>query len=545
MVTSEMSPTERWILGIDLGSGGPKVAVVTPEGQILGTSFRGVTSDVGKDGRAVQDATEWATALSAAVHEAVAAAGVAAAGLHSVGITGQWGSTVPVGHDGKPVGPVLMWADTRGRKYMRDIVAGPLSIDGFAPHKVVPWVRMTGGAPSPNGADPTGHAQLLQHELSDIGRQCRWLMEPVDYIGFLLTGRAAATPASMIPSWLTDNRIGAAHGYVPSLIKRARRQANLLPELLPTGSVLGELQPAIAEEFGLWPGVPVMCGVPDLHAGIIGSGTVEPYETHMAISTTAWLASRVPFKKTDIFHLIATVPGLDGEYPVVANNLDTGGAALSWLREQIIAPHDGLIGGGSGIGAEGAAPLHEEPTFPAMLELAGTAPAGSEGLMFAPWLAGERSPVEDKDIRAAWINLSFRTDRAAMIRSVLEGVSLNVRWLFGYYEKFLGRRVPSVRIMGGGAQSDLWCSIQASVLDRRIEQVADPMHAQLRGIALWSRVCLGELKLREAAELVPVAATFEPDPADAAVYRQAFDEYRRLYGTLKHTYRRLNHSRSP
>lgn len=539
----EMGATQEWILGIDLGSGGPKVAVVALDGEVMGTGFRGVTVDVGTDGRATQDANEWSRALAKAVREAVTSADVAPSGLHSIGVTGQWGSTVPVGVDGEPAGPVLMWADTRGRKYMPDVIGGPLSVDGFAPHKVLPWVRITGGAPSPNGADPTGHSLLLQHELADIGARCRWLMEPVDYIAFRLTGRAAATPASMIPSWLTDNRIGAQHGYLQTLVKRARRNPRLLPELLPTGSVQGELQKDVADELGLRPGVPVMTGVPDLHAGIIASGTVQPYQTHMAISTTAWLSSRVPFKKTDILHLIATVPGLDAQYPLVANNLDTGGAALSWLREQVIAPNDGLLGGGSGIGAMGAAALRDEPTFQAMLDLAGTVPAGSEGVLFAPWLSGERSPVEDKDIRATWLNISFRTNRAALIRSVMEGVSLNVRWLFGYYEKFLGRRVPSLRIMGGGAQSSLWCSIQASVLDRRVEQVADPMHAQLRGIALWSRVCLGELTLPQAAALVPVSETFEPEPGDAQVYREAFDEYRRIYSTVKRTYRRLNHAK--
>ncbi|MDP3972468.1 MAG: FGGY-family carbohydrate kinase, partial [Candidatus Nanopelagicales bacterium] len=533
------------ILGIDLGSGGPKVAVVTPNGEILGTCFRGVSVDVGTEGRATQDADEWTRALAEAVQEAVDLSGVRPDGLTSVGITGQWGSTVPVAADGSPAGPVLLWADTRARPHMREIVGGPLSVGGFAPHKVLPWVRITGGAPSPSGADPTGHSLLLQRELSDVGGRCRWLMEPVDYLAFRLTGRPAATPASMILSWLTDNRIGSPLAYSPELVRRAKRDPRLLPELLPTGSVQGTLVPEMADRLGLRPGVPVMTGVPDVHAGIIGSGTVRPFQTHLAISTTAWLSARVPFKKTDVMHSIATVPGLDDRYPLVADNLDTGGAALSWLREQIIAPNDGLIGGGSGIGALGAASTKVEPTFEAMLKLAGSVPAGSEGVLFAPWLAGERTPVEDKDLRGTWLNLSLRTDRAMMIRSVLEGVCLNIRWLFGYYERFLGRRVPSIRAMGGGAQSPLWCSITASVLDRPIEQVADPMHAQLRGIALWSRVCLGEITLPEAAAMVPVAQTFEPDPGDVAVYREAFEEYRRIYGTVKHTYRRLNHERQP
>lgn len=537
---TQMSDASSWILGVDLGNGGPKAAVVTLDGQILGTGFHGVAVDIGLDGRATQDALEWEAALRLAIADALAVTNVDPQALHAIGITGQWGSTVPVGADGEPVGPVLLWADTRAKAHARDIVGGPLSVAGFAPHKVLPWVRVTGGAPSPSGADPTGHSMLLQHELRDVGDKCRWLMEPVDYLAFWMTGRAAATPASMILSWLTDNRPGAPLGYLPDLVKRAHRDRRLLPELLPTGSVQGKLQPEIAEQLGLVAGVPVMCGIPDLHAAIMGSGAIEPFDTHLAISTTAWMSARVPFKKTDVLHSIATVPGLDANYQLVGNNSETGGAALSWMREQVIAPPDGLAGGGSGIGAEGAAPRHYPPTYDAMMALAAGVSAGSEGVIFTPWLAGERTPVEDKRLRGTWLNLSLRSNRAIMIRSVLEGVALNMRWMFGYYEKFLGRPVPRLRIMGGGAQSELWCSIMASTLDRRIEQVADPMHAQLRGVALWARVCLGEITLTEAAALVPVAGVFDPDPHDRLVYATSFNEYRRLYGTLKGTYRRLN-----
>ncbi len=247
----------------------------------------------------------------------------------------------------------------------------------------------------------------------------------------------------------------------------------------------------------------------------------------------------MPFKRTDILHQIATVPGLDPAHPLVANNQETGGAALRWLREQIVAPPDGLPGGGSGIGASGAAADALAPSYEDLLRLAESAPAGCEGLLFTPWLDGERSPVEDKVARAGWLNLSLRTDRAMLVRSVLEGVAFNTRWLFDAYEKFVRRPVPRVRILGGGAQSDLWCQIYADVLARPVEQVADPRHAQLRGVALWARVCLGELTLGEVPALVPAAARFTPS-AHARVYADGYAEYRKLYGTLKGLYHRLN-----
>jgi xylulokinase len=129
-----------------------------------------------------------------------------------------------------------------------------------------------------------------------------------------------------------------------------------------------------------------------------------------------------------------------------------------------------------------------------------------------------------------------------LIRSVLEGVALNGRWLFESYEKFLKRPVPRVRILGGGAQSALWCQIYADVLGRPVEQVADPRHAQLRGAALWARICLGEISLEDVPALVPTAETFTPSAHNRLTYDDAYREYADLYGTVKGLYHRLNTS---
>jgi len=497
-----------WVLAIDLGNGGPKVAAVYPDGTLGPASQRAVAVDIGVDGRATQDAAQWWQTLGDAIREV--SAQMTGQPPSAIAITGQWGSTVPVDERGEPVGPVLLWADTRARRYMKEVIGGPISVQGFAPQKALPWIRVTGGAPTPSGADPTGHSLLLQREFADVYARTHWLMEPIDYLGMRFTGRAAATAASMILSWLTDNRIGARTGYVPDLVRKAQRDPRRLPPLLPTGSVLGPLLREVADALGLEPGVPVVCGLPDLHAAVLGSGSIEPFATHVTVSTTAWISARVPFKKTDILHSIASVPGFDSRLPMVGNNQEVGGGALRWLREQII-----------------------DADYDALTAEAASAPAGCEGMLFAPWLNGERSPVEDKDLRGAFVGLSLRTDRAMMIRSVMEGVALNARWLFDAYEKFCKRRIDSVRILGGGAQSDLWCAMYAGTLDRPVEKVANPRDAQLVGAALWARVSLGETTLPEAAARVRVERVFDPADCDREVYQGAYDEYRGLYKRLK------------
>ncbi len=530
---------ERWILAVDHGNGGPKVAACSLQGEVLATALRPVGVRFGIDGSATQDASEWWTVLREAAREAVERAGVDGDRLHAVAITGQWASSVPVGADGEPAGEVLLWADTRARDLAHEVIGGPVNIAGFAPHKVWPFIRLTAGAPSPSGADPTGHSLLLQNRLTDVYARTKVILEPVDYIGLRFTGRAAATPASMMGAWLTDNRIGAPMGYVDDLIARTCRDRDRLPELLPTGSILGPLLPEVAAELGVAAGVPVACGLPDAHAAVVGSGAIAPYDVHVAVSTTSWVGARVPFKRTDILHQIASVPGLDPAHHIMVNNQETGGASLRWLREMIVAPSDGLPGGGAGVDVSGIAGEAVAPTYDDLMALAARATAGCEGLLFMPWLDGERSPVDDKVVRAGWLNVSLRTDRAMLVRSVLEGVAFNSHWLLDVCEKFLRRPVPRVRLMGGGAQSELWCQIYADILGRPVERVADPRHAQLSGVALWARVCLGELELADVPALMPAPTTFTPS-AETGAYAARYAEYRRLYKRLKGLYHRWN-----
>ena len=517
---------EPWVLAIDLGTGGLKTGAVSLRGEILGHTLGSVRTRYLPDGGAVQDPSEWWDVICDGVRSLLAAKVAAPSELVGVGITGQWGSTVPVGADGTPVGDCMLWSDTRGGRFSSRAVGGPVSVFGYSPLNILRWVQITGGAPSPHGADPLGHELYLRSCEPELYARATTLLEPLDYLGMRFTGRRAGTPASMILSWLTDNRPGAPVGYVPELIARAGRDPERLPELLPTGSVLGNILPEVADNLGL-PAAPVVAGVPDLHTAFIGSGAVAPYQAHITISTSAWIACEIPFKRTDVIHQMASVPGLRPGAYLVANNHETAGLCLKWLRDSVVGPDDGLVDG-------------PKPSFDELIALAAKVPPGSNGVIFTPWLNGERSPVEDRTLRGAFLNLSVTTDRAHLIRALLEGVAFNARWLLDAVEGFIRRPVPVLRILGGGACSELWCQIHADVLGRRIERVAEPMHANVRGAALFAGVSLGKLTMEHVPASVRVSDTFEPHTAARAVYEPMYAEFKRLYGQLHGVYARLN-----
>ncbi len=514
-------------LVVDLGTGGPKVGVATLAGELVWYEHHPVQTTFLDDGGAVQDAAHWWELICDVARRGLRADGVDASRVVAVSCTGQYASTVPVDAAGVPVGDALLWMDTRGGPHARARIGGPVS--GYDPRALARWVRRTGGAPSTSGADPIGHRLYVAAEQPDVARAARWMLEPIDYLAMRFTGVASATPASMITAWLTDNRVpGAAPAYDPDLVAAAGLDPHQLPPLRPTLSVLGEVMAEVAADLGLPAGVQVVASLPDLHTAAIGAGAVREHQAHLALSTSSWVSCPVAAKKTDITHQIASIPGLTPNDYLVIDNHEVGGLALQWLRDQIVAE-----------------PGSEPPSFDALTAVAAQVEAGSGGVLFTPWLNGERSPIDDRLARGGFHNLGLATTRAHLVRAVLEGVAYNSRWLAEAVDRFTGTRLDPIRIVGGGAQSDLWCQIHADVLGRTVEQVSLPMHANLRGAALAAGVSLGALTLSEAADAVVVARQFRPDPEARARYDQLYAEFPGLYRSQKAMFHRLNRPTRP
>ena len=520
---------ERFVLAVDLGTGGPKVGLVSLTGSVGWSDHVALGTRLLPGGGAVQDAEHWWDVIADATRRAMSSGVVHREQVAAVCCTGQWASTVPVAEDGRPVADCVMWMDGRGAPYTRRAVGGPVA--GYAPLALWQWVRRTGGAPSTSGVDPIGHILHLEHDQPAVAQRARWYLEPVDYLSMRFTGIAAASHASMTGAWLTDNRRPDRLCYDPVLVRRSGVPAEKLPPLVPTGSVVGEVRSEVADQLGLAPGVVVVTGIPDLHSAAVGAGAVLDYQAHLVISTSSWISCPVPMKKTDAVHQIASVPGLTPGRYLVADNHDSGGLCLQWLRDNVIGPADGLFDG---------PPDAASPSFDSLTALAGSVPAGSGDVLFTPWLAGERSPIDDRNARGGFHNLSLGATRAHLVRAVLEGVAYNSRWLHDAVERFVKRRLDPVRVMGGGATSDLWCQVHADVMGRTMERVTDPLRANLRGAAMFAALALGAVDVEEIHGLVPVDTRFDPDTAAAATYDRLYREFPKLYHSQKTMFARLN-----
>jgi xylulokinase len=524
------SPEDTFVLAVDLGTGGPKVAVISALGRIVAHAFEKVGIALGDDGGAEQMPQEWWDAIVAAARRGLAESGVPPEKIVGVGCTAQWSGTVPVDGDGRAIGPAIIWLDSRGANAVKRVVRGALNVQGYSASKAAKWVRRSGGIPSLSGKDPVGHIHFLREERPEVYRAAAVFLEPVDYLNLRLTGLARASHDSITLHWVTDNRDIGAISYDDTLCELAGLERGRLPELVPTGSILGGVTPVAAAELGLLAGTPVVAGTADLHSAAVGSGAVEDFAGHLYIGTSSWISCHVPFKKTDPLTNIASIPsGLPGRY-LVADEHETGGACLTWLRDNLLFPDDALDTGR-------AAP---DDVFGRLNEMAAGVAPGSRGVLFTPWLNGERSPVDDHTIRGGFHNISLSTTRADMVRAVFEGVALNSAWLLGAVEKFTKKQFDSLAFIGGGANSDLWAQIHADVMGRTIRQIADPVLANVRGAGLITHLALGHIRLADIEAMVEVRAVYTPNEDRAALYAPLLKEFVNLYEKTKGIHKRLN-----
>ncbi len=522
------SQGDRCVLAVDLGSGSAKVALVSKRGEVVASANRAIQTRQLPGGGAEQDPHAWWAAVIDASRDAIKASGLPPDRIIAIKCATQWAVTTPVDADGKVLHPAISWMDTRGGPHNRRLMSGPLKVAGYDPFRLWRWIRSTGGCPTQSGVDSLGHILFLKHERPDIYGRTYKFLEPMDYLNLRLTGKFAASYGTIFPYFLTDNRDPNRVDYDPVLLRLSGIDRAKLPDLVPVDAVLGTLRPDVADTLGLSPATRVLAGTCDGHAATVGAGTVGDYEGYFYVGTTSWLSCHVPWKKTDLRRLLLTMPSaLPGRYMVMAEQ-GMAGRCLEFLKDNILFPE--------GPGASPAPP----DVYAILNREAARVPAGSDGLIFTPWINGVLVPAEDPTTRSAFFNQSWRTTRAHYVRAVMEGVAYNLRWLRGNVETFVGRRFEHLNFIGGAALSEVWCGIMADVLGCPVRQVADPRNANAVGAALTAFVALGEIRVEDIAGLVKIAAVHEPDPANRRVHDGQFDEFMAFYRRMKPIYRRLN-----
>lgn len=520
---------ENIILAMDLGTSGMKVALITVSGRVLGWEAEPVGLILAPDGGAEQSPEEWWQTFLSAAGRLLQRNPAAGSNVIAVCCSTQGEGTVAVDRAGNALCNAILWMDMRGAPHLRKQLHGWINMDGVDLFKTLRFVRLTGGMPSPTGKDPAAHMLYFRDAMPEIYARTYKFLNVLDYLNLRLTGEFTASYDSIVTSWVTDNCDPDAIHYDDGLIHMLGIDRQKLPEVVPCTKVIGTLRRDVAEALGLSPAVRVVAGAIDNTAAAIGAGAVEDYAAHLYIGTSSWITAHVPFKKTDIQSSLASIPcAVPGRYLLTALQATAGGN-LTFLRDNIIYHKDELL-------QEADVP----DIFKVLDQIAERVPAGANGVMYTPWIWGERAPVEDRTLRAGLYNLSLNNTREDIIRAFLEGIAFNTRWLLTPVERFLSRKVNTINIVGGGAQSDVWCQIFADVMHVEIKQLVDPVYANARGAAWIGAVGLGEIQFSDIPQLVRFKKTYQPLPENRTLYDEKFDVFTSIYRQMKKIYSRLN-----
>jgi xylulokinase len=491
------------VLGIDVSTTATKAVLVDPSGVVVGIGSAEYGYEVPQPLWSEQDPELWWSGAVAAIRSVLASTGVAGTDIAAIGLTGQMHGAVLLDAADAVLRPAILWNDQRtaaecdairaavGRERLIAIT-GNDALTGFTAPKLV-WVR--------------------DHE-PDVWRRVAHLLLPKDFVRLRLTGEHALDKADGAGTILFDL---AARDWSPVVLGALGIDPAWMPPTFEGPMPTGGVTTSAAAATGLRPGTPVVAGGGDQAANAVGTGVVSPGTVALSLGT-----SGVIFAATDrpIFEPAGRVHAFCHAVPdrwhLMSVMLSAAGS-LRWFREAL-AP---------------------DLSFADLVQAAGEVPAGSDGLLFLPYLTGERSPHPDPLARGAFVGLTVRHDRRHLTRAVLEGVAFGLR---DGLDLMIAAGMPApgeIRVSGGGTSSALWRQILADVLDAEIATVNTTEGAAF-GAALLGAVGAGWFSTVDTACAALVSATRVAVPgADAGAYAERHAAYRELYPALSPTFRRL------
>ena len=485
-------------LGIDIGTGGSRALLVDERGVVrAGCTAPHEDMTMARPLWAEQRPQNWWDAAVSAIRQALAAAGVSGSQVKGIGLSGQMHGLTMLDEANRVIRPALIWCDQRSQaqvdwinaKVGADTVlrctANPV-LTGFTLPKLL-WVR----------DNEPGNFERLRH-----------MLLPKDYVRFQLTGEYASDVSDASGTALFDvvNR-----EWSLELVHALGLDHCILPIVHESHGITGKVTRAAAEATGLAEGTPVVAGGGDQAASAVGNGIVEPGVVSCTLGTSGVVFAHMDKPHYDPRGRVHTFcHAVAGAWHVMGV---TQGAGLSfqWFRNQL-AP-----------GAD----------YDALTAEASSAPAGSEGLFWLPYLMGERTPHLDATARGGWIGLTAKHTRASLIRSLLEGVSYSQKDCLEIIEG-MGVPLSSVRVSGGGAKSAFWRQMLADVFDKRVVSL-ESQEGSAHGAALLALVGTGQYAtVQECCHAaIREVASVSPRPQEAAIYGKGHEIYQSLYPALK------------
>lgn len=497
-----MTASADIVIGIDAGSSSAKAVLATADGRVLGHGQVPYTSVRGADGADEQNPHDWWDGAVGAVRSALSAASIPADRVAAIAVSGQGCAATLIDADGQVVRPAITSRDSRSQ-------AQSLQLQRIAGDDIR---RVNGKTPAPYNTDPS-LMWLAQYEPRSVER-ARTSLTTSGYLLFRLSGEPVLSVSDASILFAFDQLKGE---WSDDLISRFGLPRKLYPRVVASTSRVGGLTQDAADALGLRAGLPVVAGGEDTSSAALALGTVLPGQAVVSLGTAGTINAVVDHFATepDLLTFAHVVP----ERFLIGGSTMAFGGALNWLR---------------------LATVDDRLSFDDLFSRAASVPAGADGLVFLPYLAGELQPINDGSARGAFIGLTLGTRLEHLVRAVLEGAAMSLAhnlWLL----RNRGHRVTELRAVGGPTRSALWCQIIADVLGVRMLVGSDAGGAPLGNAFLAAQgVGLIDDAAETALKAARPVATYEPQPSEHETYQRLFEIYRGLYPSLAPSFHSLS-----
>ncbi len=530
--------SEKYVIAYDIGTTGIKTCVFKIDKSI--ELIAGATYEYGlyvlDNGGAEQDTEEWWTAMKESTKTVLKKSGIDANMISGISFCSQMQGLVLVDKDGNPLRRPMSYMDQRATEEIKRGIANGVQIAGANILKLIPSLKIT-GAVSSSVKDPMWKYKWVEaHEPEVFSKIHKWL-DVKEYFILRCTGEFVMTEDSAYGTLLYDTRQGH-RGWSKKLCDMFGINMSHLPRIIATTDKAGELLPRAAEELSLVPGIPVFGGGGDATLIGVGAGCVRTGDTHIYSGTSGWVITIVDHQMVDADNMIAAIVGAQADKYNYFAEMETAGKCLEWVKNHLALDEIGVYLEHNDI--TGSPEKVYTSLYEYMTQVVAEEPAGANGVIFTPWLHGNRCPFEDPCARGMFFNVSLENGKRDMIRAVLEGVCYHIRWMLECQKKKIDIKDP-VRFVGGGALSDVTSQILADITGHTIEVVNSPQNVGSVGAAAIMAVGLGVVDtMEDIAGLIPAEKIFYPRDKHKDVYDRQFEVFKDLYRMNKKNFARLN-----
>ncbi|MFX1341970.1 MAG: FGGY-family carbohydrate kinase [Promethearchaeota archaeon] len=493
---------DGYIIAHDFGTSGDKAVLSDLKGQVLASEYREYPLLHPKSHWVEQSPKDWWQAFCTTT-KAVAKKAKSPDDILAIAPSAQMITIMPVDKQGIPLRNSISWLDLRATKQGE-------WIEQYA-DEIYPILGM-----APSAKDIVSRILWIKEREPKIYAQTHKFLDCKDFLEFKLTGNFVTDWSNASLYGLFDIR---EHKWSERVCDITDISPEKLPDSYPSTHVIGEVTNEAAKETGVLAHTPVIATGGDVAVAAIGSGSVRDGDSHVCIGTATWIGVTTKEVIIDPHKRYLTMCSGDPDKNILMGEMETGGAAVRWLR-------DALCNDLESLDSEGI-------PYSQMDTLANKAPPGSDQLLFTPWLSGERSPLNDHNARGTYLGLKLGHTLGHLIRAVLEGVAFNIHWILDSVEETAPFVIDNICGVGGGAISEFWMQIIADVTGRAIRMVKEPLNAGSIGAALTAAVALGIYPSFDSlVEVIPIKTKLQCNPETHTRYSQLYPIFKNAYYQL-------------